>query len=233
MQLLEYEAKRIFSKQGIPIPRSELIQSSEELREVSDKLSFPAILKAQVPFGGRKKAGGVTVVHDQNDIEAGVRSLLGMRIRGCIVRKILLEEYMNTEREAYISVSIDASEGTPLILVSSEGGVDIEETTRIHPEKVVTRTVDIASGLSDDIATELARRLELEGIPLEEIVGIVRRLYEIFVKYDALLVEANPLVMTTERELCAVGAAMTIDDDAVYRHPDLSLIHISEPTRPY
>ena len=187
MRLLEYETKRIFSEQGITIPRSELIQSSEGFRELSGKFSFPVVLKAQVPVGGRKKAGGITIAHDQNDIEAGVRSLLGMRIRGCIVRKILLEEYLNIEREAYLSVSIDTSKGTPLILASSEGGVDIEEIARMHPEKVVARTLDIASGLSEDIAAELARRTELEDIPLGKIVDTVK----------------------------------------------LSLIHISEPTRPY
>jgi len=222
MQLLEYEAKRIFSEQGITIPRSELIQSLEELRELSGKFSFPVVLKAQVPVVGRKKAGGVTITHDQNDVETCVRSLLGMRIRGCIVRKILLEEYLNIKKEAYLSVSIDASEGTPLVLASSVGGVDIEEVARIHPEKVVARTVDIASGLSEDMAAELARRIELEDIPIEKIVDVVKRLYEIFLKYDALLVEVNPLVMTTNRRLCAVGAAMTIDDDALYRHLDIA-----------
>ena len=222
MRLLEYETKRIFSEQGITIPRSELIQSSEGFRELSGKFSFPVVLKAQVPVGGRKKAGGITIAHDQNDIEAGVRSLLGMRIRGCVVRKILLEEYLNIEREAHLSVSIDTSKGTPLILASSEGGVDIEEIARMHPEKVVARTLDIASGLSEDIAAELARRTELEDIPLGKIVDTVKRLYEIFVKYDALLVEANPLVMTPDRRLCAVGAAMTIDDDALHRHPEIA-----------
>lgn len=222
MQLLEYEAKRIFSQQGITIPRSKLIQSSEELREVSGKFSFPLVLKAQVPVGGRKKAGGVTIAQNQNDVEAGVKSLLGMRIRGCIVRKILLEEYLNIEREAYLSVSIDTSKGTPLILASSEGGVEIEEIARIHPEKVVSKTVDIASGLCEDIVAELATGIELEDIPLEKVVDTVKRLYEIFLKYDALLVEANPLVMTTNRRLCAVGAAMTIDDDALYRHLDIA-----------
>jgi len=222
MQLLEYEAKMIFSQQGIAIPKGELIQSLEELRELSGKFSFPVVLKAQVPVGGRKKVGGIMIAHDQNDVEAGVRSLLGMRIRGCMVRKILLEEYLNTEREAYLSVSIDASKGTPLILASSVGGVDIEDIARIHPEKVVAKTVDIACDLNEDIAAELARRTELEDISLGKIVDTLKRLYEIFVKYDALLVEANPLVMTTDRRLCAVGAAMTIDDDALHRHPDIA-----------
>jgi len=222
MQLLEYEAKRIFSEQGIAIPKSELIQSSQEPPELSGKLSFPVVLKAQVPVGGRKRAGGITIAHNQNDVESGVRSLLGLMIRGCIVRKILMEEYLNIEREAYLSVLIDTSKGTPLILASSEGGVDIEEIARIHPEKVVARTVDIASGLSEHIAAELARRTQLEDIPLGKIVATVKRLYEIFVKYDALLVEANPLVMTTDRRLCAVGAAMTIDDDALHRHPEIA-----------
>jgi succinyl-CoA synthetase beta subunit len=192
MQLLEYEAKMIFSQQGIAISRGELIQSLEELRELSGKFSFPVVLKAQVPVGGRKKVGGIMIAHDQNDVEAGVRSLLGMRIRGCMVRKILLEKYLNTEREAYLSVSIDACKGTPLILASSLGGVDIEDITRIHPEKVAAKTVDIACGLSEDIAAELARRTKLEDISLEKIVDTLKRLYEIFVKYDALLVEANP-----------------------------------------
>jgi len=199
-----------------------LIRSSEELRELSSKFSFPVVLKAQVPVGGRKKAGGITIAQNQNDVEAGVKSLLGMMIRGCIARKILLEEYLNIEREAYLGVSIDTSKGTPLILTSSEGGVDIEEIARIHPEKVVAKTVDIASGLSEDIAAELARRVELEDIPLKKVVDTVKRLYEIFLKYDALLVEANPLVMTTNRRLCAVGVAMTIDDDALHRYPDIA-----------
>ena len=222
MKLLEYEAKKIFSEQGIPIPKGKLIQSSEELGDLSCKFSFPVVLKGQVPVGGRKKAGGITIAHDQNDAEASVSSLLGMRIHDYVVRKILLEECLGIAKEAYISVTIDASKGAPVIVASSEGGVDIEETARIHPEKVLAKTVDIASGVTEDIAAELARRTELEGVPLEKIVDIVKRLYEIFVNYDALLVEANPLVMTIKRELCAVGAAMTIDDDALHRHPDIA-----------
>jgi len=222
MKLLEYEAKKIFSEQGISIPKGKLIQSSEELEDLSCKFSFPVVLKGQVPVGGRKKAGGITIAHDQNDAEASVSSLLGMRIHGYVVRKILVEEYLNVAKEAYISVTIDASEGAPVIVASSEGGVDIEGTARIHPEKVLAKTVDIASGVTEDIAAELARRTELEGVPLEKIVDIVKRLYEIFVNCDALLVEANPLVMTIKRELCAVGAAMTIDDDALHRHPDIA-----------
>ncbi len=168
------------------------------------------------------KAGGITIAHDQNSAEASFRRLLGMKIHGYVVRKILLEECLNIAREAYVSFTIYASKGMPLIIVSSEGGIDIEETARIHPEVVVAKAVDIASGVSKDIATELARRTELEGIPLDKIEDIVNRLYQVFVKYDALLVEANPLVATTGGELCAVGAVMTIDDDALFRHPDIA-----------
>lgn len=223
MKLLEFESKNIFKAEGIPVPRGETVASREEAQRTAVSLGLPVVLKAQVPVGGRGRAGAILVAKQPEEVPKLAEKILSMRIQELEVRKLLVELYVPVVREVFLSVTIDDSEGKLAILASSEGGIEIEEVASKSPEKLTSVKVDALTEFEQYKAREIAREIGFRGDLMLKVSDVLWLLYRLFLKYDATLAEINPLVITEKDEVLAAGAALTIDDDALYRHKELTI----------
>ena len=229
MRLYEYEGKEIFSKYGIRVPRGYVISSPDDIGEALRRVGLPAVLKAQVLVGGRGKAGGVRIVRSPEEASRLAREMLSMELKGVRVRKVLVEEAIKISRELYLSITIDRDAKKYILLGSTEGGVDIEEIASRRPEAIVRIYIDPLIGLREYHVRML---LDLMALPqdLAPKMGlIVTSLYRVMNDYDADLVEINPLALTEDRDLVALDAKITIDDNALYRHLDLASLLEKDP----
>lgn len=214
MRLLEFQAKQLFAKNGIPIPVGTLIKSPNDAAGVK----FPAVLKAQVAVGGRGKAGGIRAVNTPNELAVGVKDLLQMSIKGYPICTLLAEENVPFSHEYYLSVLYDKKTNSPIIMASAAGGVDIEQVARENPEKIFRRNIDSFIGLHRYTPRFLAKKLGIKDV--EGFISIVERLYAILLDCDATLVEINPLV-ETPTGLVALDAKVVLDEKSEFRHEDL------------
>lgn len=220
MRLFEHEAKEIFEKNGIPIPKGGVAGSVEEAEKIFKDLGS-AVVKSQVLVGGRGKAGGIQFAENGSQLKEHARRLLGSDIRGFTVRSLLIEEKLAIAEELYVGVTIERSQGKAVVLASGRGGIDIEELARIYPEEIIRELVDVRRGLRPYEAADIARRAGLTGKTLRQGAKILGQLYDVFWRYDAEVAEINPLVVTEEGNLVAADAKMNIDDEAVKRHPEV------------
>jgi len=218
VKLHEYQAKEYFRAYGIPVQRGVVIERPEEILEVD--LRYPLVLKAQVLVGGRGKAGGVKLAATPEEALERARAILGMEIRGERVRKLLVHEAVEIEREAYLAFTVDRSSRRLALVASAMGGVDIEEVARTHPEEIYQLPIDPLEGFHPYQARQVGRRLGLGGEVLVQFAAIAHALYRLCVALDAELAEINPLAITDER-LVAVDAKLIVDDNARSRHPEL------------
>jgi succinyl-CoA synthetase beta subunit len=223
MRLLEYEAKEIFRDFGIPTPKGTVVKSPADIALAVEKVGLPLTIKAQVPVGGRGKAGGIKFAENLEKAVLETKSLLNSKLKGHIVKSVLLEEKLKIKKEYYLGVTIDQSAGKPVVMFSTEGGVDVEEIAREKPEALVSRKVSISRGFYEFEARNMCKQLGLEGNLLTKVSGIFHKLYEVFVKYDAIIAEINPLVVTENGEVYAADAKIEIDDDALYRQTSLNI----------
>lgn len=215
MRLLEFQAKRIFSEHGIPVLPSALVNPSTD----PNVLAYPVVLKAQVPVGGRGKAGGIQIVSSAANAAWAMKRLFGTSIKGHPIRALLAEEKVDVKRELYLAMLIDKAAKCPVIIASSAGGVDIEQVARENPECIAKRHIDPVVGLTEHSVRHLAAQLSLTDY-LRDFQRIVRGAFDVFCTYDATLVEINPLGLTSSR-LLALDAKLLLDDKAAYRHADL------------
>jgi len=217
MKLFEYQAKEVFARYGIPVPRGTVITQPGEVDNLS--LKYPVVLKAQVLVGGRGKAGGIKIAGSPQEARAHAEAILGMTIKGERVRALLVAEAVDIEKEYYLAFTVDRSARRVVAVASEAGGVDIEEVARATPEKIVKAPVDPYLGFQPFQARALGRRLGLTGRTLTEFAGIAYSLYRLLREEDAELAEINPLALTNGR-LVAIDAKLILDDNAAYRHPD-------------
>ncbi len=222
MKLIEYQAKEVLSSLGFPVQTGLLVHNEEELARALDQLNtYPVVLKAQVPVGGRGKAGGIKLASTREEALEKGRAILGMEIKGIPVKKLLVAVAVDIQKEYYTGIVLDRRNQTLTLMVSPEGGVDIEEVARTRPEAIRKLPVSVRDGLADFQARELAfwlfgdRKLALKG------ARILKALYNAARTLDATLVEINPLVLDGEGNLVAVDAKILLDDNALFRHPDL------------
>jgi succinyl-CoA synthetase beta subunit len=228
MNLYEWQSKRILAEAGIPVPRGAVAQSGRDAGEAFRALGLKkGIVKAQILAGGRGAAGGVRLVDSAEEAEEAAAGLLGKPLvtrqtgpKGTIVKSLLIEEALDVKKELYLSITIDRSSGLPLLIFSQEGGKEIEETARVHPEKVFKEAIDPFSGAIAKTAEGAAERLGFEGEGGNGLKGLIVKLGEVFFQKDALLLEVNPLVLTDR--FIALDAKLTIDDNSLFRHPELS-----------
>jgi len=220
MKLYEYESKEIAARYGIPVPRGRVATSPEEAQQVARELGA-AVLKAQVLVGGRGLAGGVRVVEGPEEAYAIAERLLSSSIRGERVEKLLVEEKVCIGKELYLSLTVDRAARRVAYLVSEMGGVEIEELARKYPEKIHKIYVDPSVGYADYMAREALRALGLPWALLQDVANIMRAMYRIMVDYEAELVEFNPLALTCDGRLVALDAKIIVDDNSLYRHPEL------------
>jgi succinyl-CoA synthetase beta subunit len=223
LDLHEFQGKELFRRFGIPVSEGRLARSAEEARTAAEELGGQVVVKAQVLTGGRGKAGGIKLADTPADAEARAAEILGMDIRGHVVDKVLVERASEIAHEYYLSIAFDRSAKRPLFMFTTQGGVDIEEVAASSPGALVRLHVDPLEGFHP----WHARRLVYEaGVadPAEQkqIVAIIGKLYEAFVGCEAMLCEINPLVVTMEGEVRALDSKFTVDDNALFRHPDVA-----------
>ena len=221
MKLHEYQSKRIFAQYGVPIPNGEVATTPAEAKAIAEKLGGRVVVKSQVLVGGRGKAGGVKLANDPAEAEAVAKKILGMDIKGLTVEKVLVDEAADIKQEIYLGIVIDRTIHKPVFIASSEGGVEIEIVAKENPDAIIHLPVDPLLGMQDFQARNLAFDLGLRGKLINQFVKIAKGLYQAFVESDGSLAEINPLVVTGEGKLLAVDGKMLLDDNALYRHPDL------------
>jgi len=223
LELYEFESKRIFMSKGIPVPRGVVIERIEDVNKVT--LKPPLMVKAQIPIASRGRLGGVVKVRSLDELKHVVSRLLNTVIGGLKVRKLLIEEAVDIAREYYLSLTIDRVKRKPVILASSEGGVDIEEVARREPWKIIKHYIDPIIGLRDYELRRIAFKIGLRDSSLiREFMSIARAMYNIFTEFECELVESNPLVLTVNGRFVAVDAKIIVDDNALFRHRELELL---------
>jgi len=222
MKLQEYQSKQIFAEHGIAIPKGRVAGTAREAKTAAEELGGRVVIKSQVLVGGRGKAGGIRLVKSADEAEEVATDILGMKIKGLPVRKVLVDEAADISTEIYLGVTNDRAHRRPVIIASAEGGVDIEEVARSDPEKIFRVHVDPLLGLREYQARYLATGIELPRDQWRDFISIASGLYEAYVESDASLAEINPLVITKKGSLLALDGKMVVDDNALFRHPDLA-----------
>src|SRR4051812_34530628 len=220
MDLLEYQGKQLFARHGIPVPDGRHATTVEEAVAAADDLGYPCVIKAQVKIGGRGKAGGIKLAGDGREARAHAEAILGMDIRGFAVHELWVEEASQIEAELYASVLLDRSAKKPLVLLSTKGGMDIEAVAEEDPDAIATLHVDPLLGFQDFHGRRLAFGAGVDADLVRPIGAFLRQLYDVFVAEEATLVEVNPLIVTPERTVRALDAKVTLDDNALFRHPE-------------
>jgi succinyl-CoA synthetase beta subunit len=222
MDLLEYQGKQLFKKHGVPVPDGRPATTVPEAVEAAEELGYPVVIKAQVQIGGRGKAGGIKLANDRAEAEEHATAILGMDIRGFTVHELYVEKASEIDEEYYAAIVFDRSAKKPMAMLSRMGGMDVEEVAETDPEAMRMLHVDPLLGLQDFHG----RRLAFESGIAEDVVrpvgAMLAKLYDVFVREDATLVEVNPLLITKSREVVALDAKVTVDDNALFRHPDVA-----------
>jgi succinyl-CoA synthetase beta subunit len=220
MDLLEYQGKQLLARHGVPVPEGRPAVTVEEAVDAADAIGYPCVVKAQVQIGGRGKLGGIKVAASRDEAREHAGAILGMDIRGLRVHEVWVEEASRIEAEYYASIVFDRSAQAPLIMLSTKGGMDIEQVAEEDPGAIATLHVDPLLGYQDFHGRRLAFEAGVDADVVRPIGALLAKLYDAFVGEDAMLVEVNPLIVTPERELRALDAKVTLDDSALFRHPD-------------
>ena len=233
MDLYEYQGKQLFARHGIPVSEGRLATTPEEARAASEELGGQVVVKAQVLTGGRGKAGGIKLADAPDEAEEHARAILGMDIRGHVVRRLWVEKASDIAKEYYLSVTFDRGEKKPLFMLTTEGGVDIEEVAERRPEALARLHVDPLVGFQPFQARWLCFTAGVAD-PSEhrQVVAIVEKLYCAFVACDAMLCEINPLIVTPDGEVRALDSKFTVDDNALFRHADVAEMRDVEAADP-
>ena len=239
MKIHEYQAKEILAKYGVPVPKGGVADSPEAAKKLAEDLGGNAVVKAQVHAGGRGKAGGVKLVSSPDEAGEFAKSILGTSLvtvqtgpEGVPVRKVLVEETIDVVDELYLAMVIDGAAEGVVAIASESGGMDIEQVADDTPEKILRVAVDPVLGLQPYQGRQLAYGLKVKPELVRPITALVENLYRVFQENDCSLVEINPLVITSDDRVLAVDAKLTIDDDAMFRHPDLNELHDPEQEDP-
>ncbi len=229
MKIHEYQAKEIFSKFNIPIPKGSVAHEAKEAAAIAEEIGGSSwAVKAQIHAGGRGKGGGVRVAKTAEEVVTAAKDILGMNLvthqtgpRGKIVRKVLVEEGLSVAQEFYVGITIDRTRQCPVLIASSEGGMGIEELAANYPERIVREWIDVGLGFQGFQARNIAFGLGMDPSLIRPATGIFIELYRLFEEMDCMLVEINPLIETKDKQLLALDAKIDFDDSALFRHKDL------------
>jgi succinyl-CoA synthetase beta subunit len=220
MDLLEYQGKQLFARHGLRVSDGKAVTTVQDAVSAANEIGYPVVVKAQVLIGGRGKAGGVKLAADEAEAKEHATNILGMDIHGHTVRTLWIEHASDIATEYYASVLLDRSAKQPLIMFSVEGGVDIEEVAENTPEKLIRHHVDALEGLSRAEAVKIATDGKADADVVEGVADALVALYEVWLAEDATLAEINPLIVTPDREVKALDSKVSLDDNALYRHPE-------------
>jgi len=239
MKIHEYQGKQILSQYGVAIPRGEVAETAAKAGEIARKLGGPVVLKAQIHAGGRGKGGGIKVANSPQEAEALAEKMIGMTLvthqtgpQGKRVKRLLVEEALGVARELYLGIVIDRARECPVVMASTEGGMEIEKVAAEHPELIFKEWISPAAGLAAFQARKLAFRLGLSGETHKQAIRFLLSLYKAFQASDASLAEINPLIVTIQGNVLALDAKMNFDDNAVPRHPDIQALRDLDEEEP-
>ena len=222
MDLLEYQGKQLFKKHEVPVPDGAHAASVREAVDAAEQLGFPVVIKAQVQIGGRGKAGGIKLANDRDEAEEHASAILGMDIRGFTVHELYVERASEIDEEYYAAIVFDRAAKKPMAMLSRMGGMDVETVAEKDPDAMRMLHVDPLVGFQDFHGRRLAFESGIAEDVIRPVGAMLARLYDVFVREDATLVEVNPLLITKKREVVALDAKVTIDANALFRHPDIA-----------
>ena len=232
MKLIESQAKAIFAEAGIPVPVGRVATTPEEARSIAQEIGGRVVVKAQVPIGGRGKAGGIQLADDPEGAYRQAQRILGMDVRGYKVQRVLVEQAADIAQEFYLSITVDRDRQANVVILSAAGGMDIEEIAEKHPEKVAKLWLNAGLGLRDFHIRQLAAQAGVPAELLKQLAPIMRKVYEILKSRDATLVEINPLARLADGRLVALDGKMEIDDNALFRQQQLAALKEAEGDHP-
>jgi succinyl-CoA synthetase beta subunit len=220
MDLLEYQGKQVFARHGVPVPSGRHAQTAEEAANAADDIGYPCVIKAQVQIGGRGKAGGIKVSRSHDEAREHAQAILGMDIRGLTVHELWVEAASDIASEYYASVVFDRSAKAPLVMLSTKGGMDIEAVAEEDPDAIARLHVDPLVGFQEFQGRRLAFEAAVDADVVRPVGAMLAKLYDVFISEEATLVEVNPLIVTPKRDVKALDAKVTLDDSALFRHPE-------------
>src|SRR6185312_1778287 len=220
MDLLEYQGKMLFAKHGVPVPDGRPARTVEEALAAGEELGYPVVVKAQVLIGGRGKAGGVKLAKDKAELEEHAGAILGMDIKGFTVHELYIEKASEIDEEYYAAILLDRTARKPMAMLSRKGGMDIEAVADEDPTAIAIEHIDPLLGFRDFYGRKLAFEAQIADDVIAPVGAMLGKLYETFVAEDALLVEVNPLLITKDRKVIALDSKVTIDGNAMFRHPE-------------
>jgi succinyl-CoA synthetase beta subunit len=233
LDLYEYQGKQLFKRFGIPVSEGRVASTAEEARRAAEEIGGRVVVKAQVLTGGRGKAGGIKLADDPADAEEKAGQILGLDIRGHVVRRLWIEQASDIAKEYYLSITFDRGVKKPLFMFTTKGGIDIEEVAASDPEALVRLHVDPLEGFQPWQARRLVYGAGVEDAgEQKQIAAMVGKLYETFVSTDAMLCEINPLIVTPDGEVKALDSKFTVDDNALYKHPEIAEMRDVEAADP-
>jgi len=223
VDLYEYQGKELFRRAGIPVSAGRLAESPQEARAAAQELGGPVVVKAQVLTGGRGKAGGIKLANNPDEAEQKAKEILGLDIRGHVVRRLWIEQASDIAKEYYLSITFDRGVKKPLFMFTTQGGVEIEQVAEENPDALLRLHVDPSEGYQPWVARRLIYGAGVED-PSEQkqIAAIVEQLYRAFIEFDAMLCEINPLIVTPDGTVKALDSKFTVDDNSLFRHPDIA-----------
>ncbi len=221
MKILEYAAKELLLKYGLPVKKGKIARTPEEAREICEELGGKCVIKAQVPVGGRGKAGGIKIANSPEEAFEKAKKILGMKIKGIEVKKVYVVEIAEFKKEIYAGIFLDRKSEKAVLMVSSEGGVEIEEVAKTNPDAIVKHYIDPRYGLLPYEAREVAFKLGIDNKLAVKVAGCLYKMYKAFEGLNAQLVEVNPLVVETDGNLLCLDAKIILDDNAIFKNPDL------------
>jgi len=222
MRLHEYQAKEVFSEAGIPTPASELAESVEAAVEAAESIGYPVAVKAQVHVGGRGKAGGIVLAEDESEAREAAEDILGMDLKGFTVERVLVEEAVDFVNELYVGVTMDRGEGKPVAMVSTRGGVNIEEVAEEDPDAIAREHVDPAFGMHPYQARKAVYDAGVDRDIARDVASVLTTLYDLWDAKDGADAEINPLMVTADDDVIAADAVFNVDEDALFRQPELA-----------
>jgi succinyl-CoA synthetase beta subunit len=222
VDLLEYQGKQLFTEHGVPVPEGRPADSVRAAVEAAEEIGYPCVIKAQVRIGKRGKAGGIKIANDRDEATKHAEAIVGMEIRGFRVHEVWVERASRIDAEYYASIILDRSEKKLLAMLSRMGGMDVEEMAETDPSALVRRHIEPSEGLTTTLAQQLAIDARIDDDVTDQVAALLVKLHEVALAEDATLIEINPLIVTADREVVALDAKVTIDNNALFRHVELA-----------
>jgi succinyl-CoA synthetase beta subunit len=232
MDLLEYQGKQLFAKHGVAVPDGRHAATVDDAVAAADEVGYPCVVKAQVRIGKRGKAGGIKVAKDADEARKHCEAILGMDIRGFTVNDLWIEQASEIDAEYYASIILDRSAKKLLAMLSRMGGMDVEEMAERDPDALVKRHIEPGADLDMDTAREIGREAQIDDDVVDGVAELLGRLGQVAVAEDATLIEVNPLIVTSDRQVIALDAKVTIDGNALFRHEELAELSDSDADDP-